>query len=56
MAIGVQVPACHTPSRDKTEEKRRRQGTGEDKLRRGEVADMRVLKEEKREMKRGRRR
>lgn len=44
MAIGAQVLVCHTPARDKTEEKRQRQGTGEDKMRRGEVADVRVLK------------
>lgn len=43
MAIGVQVPACHTPPRDKTEENRQRQATGEDKMK-PEVADVRVLK------------
>lgn len=42
MPIAVQVPACHTSLRDKTENSQR-QGKEEDKMKR-EVGDVRVLK------------
>lgn len=54
MPIAAQVPACHTPLRDKTENSQR-QGKEEDKMM-GEVGDVRVLKSRREEMKRGRRR